>query len=139
MEFPVFYMMVVAALLLLIRDARRSITRPNRVAGANRRWRLQFRCRGSRHESAVAQLFSLGGKTYDYHIRITNWLDCRFACRLDCLRSTRSAGFMVATFVLQCADLDVADLCSDGLGLVFVASFYCDVWPCLFGAVDGQS
>jgi hypothetical protein len=33
------------------------------VAGANRRWRCQFRCRGSRRESAVAQLFSLGGKT----------------------------------------------------------------------------
>src|SRR5208282_6378003 len=33
------------------------------VAGANRRWRWQFRCRGSRRESAVAQLFSLGGKT----------------------------------------------------------------------------
>jgi hypothetical protein len=31
------------------------------VAGANRRWRCQFRCRGSRRESAVAQLFSLGG------------------------------------------------------------------------------
>src|ERR1019366_7919963 len=30
------------------------------VAGANRRWRCQFRYRGSRHESAVAQLFSLG-------------------------------------------------------------------------------
>ena len=30
------------------------------VAGANRRWRCQFRCRGSRRESAVAQLFSLG-------------------------------------------------------------------------------
>src|ERR1035441_1790110 len=30
------------------------------VAGANRRWRWPFRCRGSRHESAVAQLFSLG-------------------------------------------------------------------------------
>ena len=30
------------------------------VAGANRRWRLPFRCRGSRRESAVAQLFSLG-------------------------------------------------------------------------------
>ena len=30
------------------------------VAGANRRWRGQFRCRGSRRESAVAQLFSLG-------------------------------------------------------------------------------
>jgi hypothetical protein len=29
------------------------------VAGANRRWRLQFRYRGSRHESAVAQLFTL--------------------------------------------------------------------------------
>ena len=26
------------------------------VAGANRRWRWQFRCRGSRRESAVAQL-----------------------------------------------------------------------------------
>jgi len=26
------------------------------VAGANRRWRCQFRCRGSRRESAVAQL-----------------------------------------------------------------------------------
>ena len=34
------------------------------VAGANRRWRGQFRCRGSRHESAVAQLFSLGGYTH---------------------------------------------------------------------------
>src|SRR5208283_2058741 len=30
------------------------------VAGANRRWRCPFRCRGSRRESAVAQLFSLG-------------------------------------------------------------------------------
>ena len=29
------------------------------VAGANRRWRLPFRYRGSRRESAVAQLFSL--------------------------------------------------------------------------------
>ena len=28
------------------------------VAGANRRWRCQFRCRGPRRESAVAQLFS---------------------------------------------------------------------------------
>jgi hypothetical protein len=36
------------------------------VAGANRRWRLQFRYRGSRRESAVAQLFSLG------HIRMTS-------------------------------------------------------------------
>ena len=35
---------------------------PNDYAGANRCWRLPFRCRGSRRESAVAQLFSLGGK-----------------------------------------------------------------------------
>jgi hypothetical protein len=35
------------------------------VAGANRRWRLPFRCRGSRRESAVAQLSTLG------HIRAT--------------------------------------------------------------------
>ena len=34
------------------------------VAGANRRWRCQFRCRGSRRESAVAQLFSLGSKIH---------------------------------------------------------------------------
>src|ERR1035437_1676380 len=33
------------------------------VAGANRRWRLPFRCRGSRRESAVAQLSTLGHKT----------------------------------------------------------------------------
>jgi hypothetical protein len=30
------------------------------LPGANRRWRCQFRYRGSRRESAVAQLFSLG-------------------------------------------------------------------------------
>ncbi len=30
------------------------------VAGANRRWRGQFRYRGSRRRSAAAQLFSLG-------------------------------------------------------------------------------
>jgi hypothetical protein len=32
-------------------------------SSANRRWRWQFRCRGSRRESAVAQLSSLGGLT----------------------------------------------------------------------------
>jgi hypothetical protein len=40
------------------------------LPGANRRWRWPFRYRGSRHESAVAQLFSLGSishhKKYDY-------------------------------------------------------------------------
>jgi hypothetical protein len=35
------------------------------VAGANRRYALQFRYRGSRRESAVAQLFSLGGVSHD--------------------------------------------------------------------------
>ena len=33
-----------------------------KLPGANRRWRGQFRYRGSRRESAVAQLFSLGIK-----------------------------------------------------------------------------
>ena len=33
------------------------------VAGANRRWRWPFRCRGSRRESAVAQLSTLGHMT----------------------------------------------------------------------------
>jgi hypothetical protein len=35
------------------------------VAGANRRWRGPFRCRGSRRESAVAQLSTLGHKNMD--------------------------------------------------------------------------
>jgi len=38
----------------------RGLSGEYQVAGANRRWRCQFRCRGSRRESAVAQLFSLG-------------------------------------------------------------------------------
>ena len=38
------------------------------VAGANRRWRLPFRCRGSRRESAVAQLFSLGNLPMKYFL-----------------------------------------------------------------------
>ncbi len=41
------------------------------VAGANRRWRLPFRCRGSRRESAVAQLFSLGSMTLHRSFRLT--------------------------------------------------------------------
>src|ERR1035438_7832361 len=40
------------------------------VAGANRRGRCPFRCRGSRRESAVAQLFSLG----DYAVALKNKL-----------------------------------------------------------------
>ena len=36
------------------------------VAGANRRCRCQFRYRGSRRESAVAQLWSLGHKRTRY-------------------------------------------------------------------------
>ena len=40
------------------------------VAGANRRWRWPFRYRGSRRESAVAQLSTLGHITFydkSYH------------------------------------------------------------------------
>ena len=39
------------------------------VAGANRRWRWPSRCRGSRRESAVAQLFSLDLIRIMYFIR----------------------------------------------------------------------
>jgi hypothetical protein len=38
---------------------------------SNRRWRGQFRCRGSRSESAVAQLFSLGSITHTMKYAIT--------------------------------------------------------------------
>jgi len=34
----------------------------NKITAANRRWRCQFRCRGSRHESAVVQLSTLASK-----------------------------------------------------------------------------
>ena len=40
------------------------------VAGANRRWRLQFRYRGSRRESAVAQLSTLGSMTRSHTFRL---------------------------------------------------------------------
>jgi hypothetical protein len=42
-------------------------------AGANRRWPPHFRCRGSRRESAVAQLFSLGHKSYFAFCREVAW------------------------------------------------------------------
>ena len=61
------------------------------VAGANRRWRWQFRCRGSRRESAVAQLSTLGGVSHDlvhcqnqYEVKQQqrNWIYIdRVACR----------------------------------------------------------
>ncbi len=34
---------------------------PNQSPASNRRWRWPFRCRGSRHESAVAGHIPLGG------------------------------------------------------------------------------
>ena len=37
------------------------------VAGANRGWRWPFRCRGSRHELAVARLSKLGGSEHYAH------------------------------------------------------------------------
>jgi len=56
------------------------------VAGANRRWRCPFRYRGSRRESAVAQLFSLGGKT---HMKIFIHLICLslLLCSSGCITS----------------------------------------------------
>src|ERR1039458_9210160 len=46
------------------------------VAGANRRWRGQFRYRGSLRESAVAQLFSLGDFTFmkTYRVLAILWV-----------------------------------------------------------------
>ena len=40
-----------------------SISFSDRLAGANRHWHCPFRYRGSSHESAVAQFFSLGRST----------------------------------------------------------------------------
>jgi hypothetical protein len=48
---------------LIVKTEQHPSTPPElaaKVAGANRRWRLPFRCRGSRRESAVAQLSTLG-------------------------------------------------------------------------------
>ena len=59
------------------------------VAGANRRWRLQFRCRGSRRESAVAQLFSLGVIT----------LLMKFISKTRELLTDRAAELTIATIV----------------------------------------
>src|ERR1039458_10375406 len=44
-------------------------------AGANRRWRWPFRYRGSRHESAVVQLSTLGHTTAHEQDTITNTND----------------------------------------------------------------
>ena len=41
---------------------------------SNRRWRLPFRYRGSRRESAVAQLFSLGGTAHANMKTMFKWL-----------------------------------------------------------------
>jgi hypothetical protein len=46
-----------------------------KVAGANRRWRLPFRCRGSRRESAVAQLSTLGVSALSIYVHdVLPWL-----------------------------------------------------------------
>jgi hypothetical protein len=71
------------------------------VAGANRRWRLQFRYRGSRRKSAVAQLFSLGGVQrfpceIDYVAIIDNNL---FSFRADWFSIVCGHGFMACISV----------------------------------------
>jgi len=45
--------------IIRIMEERLTMT-PNQSPASNRRWRLPFRYRGSRHASAVARLFSLG-------------------------------------------------------------------------------
>ncbi len=51
----------------VVKKKKAEAIRPNEVARANRRWRWQFRYRGSRRESAVAQLFSLGRRQSEEH------------------------------------------------------------------------
>ena len=65
------------------------------VAGANRRWRCQFRYRGSRRESAVAQLSTLDG--YDLEpIQKVQILTNR---DVDCNRNVD--GLLVALFAAE--------------------------------------
>ena len=66
---------------------------PNKTT---RRWRLPFRCRGSRRESAVVQLFSLGNMTRAQKI----W-DFVFGVAL--IGSAPIVTFMAAAFALHFA------------------------------------
>jgi len=63
---------------------------------SNRRWRFQFRCRGSRRESAVA-LFSLGGYVADTHIDYSGLCRSRHfsagAFEPGCFRAVESADY----------------------------------------------
>ena len=47
----------------------------NKVGGAKRRWRSQFCCRGSRHESAVTQLSAFDHG--DDNMKLSVWLDAQ--------------------------------------------------------------
>ena len=53
------------------------------MPGANRRWRLQFRCRGSRRESAVAQLSTLARDNPATAMRIFLYLEKRSTRSMD--------------------------------------------------------
>jgi hypothetical protein len=64
------------------------------VAGANRRWRCLFRYRGSRHESAVAQLFSLGHMTMSRLSRVK-----RFVAVAICATLAVAGMFFIEFFV----------------------------------------
>src|SRR5208283_175241 len=60
------------------------------VAGANRRWRCQFRYRGSRRESAVAQLFSLGVFTFMKNRTLTALLMAAAIVASGCSKRSQS-------------------------------------------------
>jgi hypothetical protein len=75
------------------------------VAGANRRWRCPFRCRGSRHESAVAQLFSLGG----YTLMKTHTLRLALALGLLVCRGRTATAQQVSTsapIIIRLSEID---------------------------------
>ena len=76
-------------------------------AGANRRWRVPFRCRGSRHESAVAQLSTLG------HMRT----------HLHCLVAVAFAGLVVSCSIpasRPSVDIDIRNDSTNHLNWVSV-------------------
>jgi hypothetical protein len=56
----------------------------------NRRWRLQFRCRGSRRSSAVAQLFSLA--TFAHAMKLEYLPDGADVCPLVRIYEFDTAG-----------------------------------------------
>src|ERR1017187_481554 len=84
---------------------------PNQVAGANRRWRFQFRCRGSHHESAVAQL-STSRRLRAHHIMsITEFKEIDRALNTIIRYVLAGGAFVLAVGIIRPAHFSF--LCTD--------------------------